>query len=47
MRFNVTFFIQCFPELIAKIPFTLWLGVLSFAASFVLAALITCSCAIK
>ena len=41
MRFNVTFFIQCFPELIAKIPFTLWLGVLSFAASFVLAALIT------
>lgn len=41
MRFDVTFFIGCFPELIAKIPFTLWLGVISFAASFVLAAIIT------
>lgn len=41
MRFDVTFFIGCFPELIAKIPFTLWLGVVSFVASFVLAAIIT------
>lgn len=41
MRFDVTFFIGCFPELIAKIPFTLWLGVISFVASFVLAAIIT------
>ena len=40
MRFNFTFFIQCFPELIAKMPFTLWLGLVSFAASFILAVII-------
>lgn len=40
MRFNVEFFIQCFPELIAKIPFTLWLGIVSFAASFLLAVIL-------
>lgn len=41
MRFNVTFFLQCFPELIVKIPFTLWLGIISFVTSFVLASIIT------
>ena len=41
MRFNLVFFFQCFPELFAKIPFTLWLGVISFVASFILAALVT------
>lgn len=40
MRFNFTFFINCFPELIAKMPFTLWLGLISFAASFILAVII-------
>ena len=41
MRFNFEFFISCFPELIKKMPFTLYLGILSFLASFILACVIT------
>lgn len=41
MRFNFAFFLSCFPELFMKIPFTLWLGLISFVASFVLAGFIT------
>ena len=37
MRFNFEFFFSCFPPLIAKIPFTLYLGVISFIASMALA----------
>lgn len=37
MRFNFEFFFSCFPALIAKIPFTLYLGVISFIASMALA----------
>lgn len=40
MRFDVQFFLHCFPALIAKIPFTLWLGLVSFAASFILAIIL-------
>lgn len=37
MRFDFNFFLQCFPALIAKIPFTLYLGIISFVASMALA----------
>lgn len=41
MRFDVNFFLQCFPDLIAKVPFTLFLGLASFVASFIIAIIIT------
>lgn len=37
MRFDFNFFLECFPALIAKIPFTLYLGIISFIASMALA----------
>lgn len=40
MRFDFNFFLQCFPALIAKIPFTLYLGIISFVASMALAIVI-------
>lgn len=40
MRFDFNFFLQCFPTLIAKIPFTLYLGIISFVASMALAIVI-------
>ena len=36
VRFDNEFFLSCFPKLILKIPYTLWLGIIAFAAAFVL-----------
>lgn len=36
VRFDNEFFLSCFPKLILKIPYTLWLGVIAFLAAFVL-----------
>ncbi len=36
MRFDNEFFFSCFPKLILKVPYTLWLGVVAFFAAFVL-----------
>lgn len=36
MRFDVEFFCSIFPKLIAMVPYTLWLGCISFALAFVL-----------
>lgn len=37
MRFDFEFFFKCFPKLIARIPYTLYLGILSFVFSLILA----------
>ena len=36
MRFDVEFFCSCFPALLLKIPYTLYLGLISFFFAFVL-----------
>ena len=36
MKFDVKFFFSIIPKLILKIPYTLWLGCIAFAISFVL-----------
>ena len=40
MRFDFEFFFSCFPELLLKIPFTLYLGILAFFISFALGVLL-------
>ena len=40
MRFNFEFFLKCIPELMLKIPFTLYLGIISFLASMLLAVVL-------
>lgn len=40
MRFDFDFFFSTFPKLLAKVPYTLWLGLISFAAAFILGMLI-------
>lgn len=40
MRFDVPFFLSIFPKLIAKIPYTLYLGVISFVLAFVLGLIV-------
>lgn len=36
MRFDVSFFCSCFPKLVTKIPYTLYLGTIAFLIAFVL-----------
>lgn len=36
MRFDVEFFLSCFPKLLLKIPYTLYLGIIAFMIAFVL-----------
>lgn len=36
MRFDVEFFFSCFPRLLLKIPYTMYLGLISFFFAFVL-----------
>lgn len=36
MRFDVDFFFSCFPKLLLKIPYTLYLGLIAFCFAFVL-----------
>lgn len=36
MRFDVDFFFSCFPKLLLKIPYTLYLGLIAFCLAFVL-----------
>ncbi len=36
MRFDNEFFVSCFPKLILKVPYTLWLGIIAFLAAFIL-----------
>lgn len=40
MRFDIEFFFSCFPKLIIKIPYTLWLGIISFGIAFILGLLL-------
>lgn len=40
MRFDIEFFFSCFPKLILKIPYTLYLGIIAFIAAFVLGLLL-------
>lgn len=40
MRFDVGFFLSCFPKLILKIPYTLYLGLIAFIIAFVLGFII-------
>ena len=34
MRFDVEFFFSCFPKLLLKIPYTMYLGLISFFLCF-------------
>ena len=36
MRFDLEFFVSCFPKLILKIPYTLYLGLIAFVIAFAL-----------